>query len=662
MNKPARLLRFSLRARRFFQVKRWSAVGLWVCFCLPGLTPAEYGQSDQVSDLILQLQSPQSATKANAAYKLSEIKDPRAVEPLIATLKGGAPANVRAVVVYALGQIADPRAVEALSATLLDHDVTVRQNAARALAAIKDPSTAAPLIVALRDPDARVRLPASMELGLLKDPRAVEPLIAALQDTNLDVRKNAAGSLGLLKDPRAVEPLIATLQDTDPYVRQNAAASLGRLKDPRAVEPLIAALQDTNANVRHNAIAGLADIQDPRAVQPLTAALQDSDPENREMAAGALRRIGGRGAPPIAADSGVSTSAQKPGVIPIITGNGASVLFLRFSPDGGELARVTQFFPVMLMDANGYRKARTFPVGMRMVAYSPDGTKIATAEGRDGARVWKANDAGEPMQGPGAAEVRLLNTPLEVLQTPSQDPTQTLFWTEFSPDGKRLITTHSYGHVKVWNTSSWAVEQEVNLAETTALTAAFAPDGKTIVIGDTSGKLHQWDLATKTWRGNWDTPPGSGAVTGVAFSPDGKTLVTTHQSAPGNVLAMLWQNNVTGVPDRITGGAWRASAEWTAQLEPGFGSAAFSKDGKLLALGGRTIKLLDPSTWREIRTIELPEMTHREATTQGSQIENEPYASTKYPALIMALAFSPDSRTLAAGALSGAIYLLKMNP
>ena len=85
-------MRFSLRARRFFRVKRWSAVGLWVCFCVPGLTPAEDGQSDQVSDLILQLQSPQSAAKANAAYKLSEIKDPRAVEPLIATLKGGAPA------------------------------------------------------------------------------------------------------------------------------------------------------------------------------------------------------------------------------------------------------------------------------------------------------------------------------------------------------------------------------------------------------------------------------------------------------------------------------------------------------------------------------------------------------------------------------------------
>ena len=62
-------------------------------------------------------------------------------------------------------------------------------------------------------------------------------------------------------------------------------------------------------------------------------------------------------------------------------GTGA-VLFLRFSPDGRELARICQFGPVALLDTAGYHRARTFSVGMRMVAYSPDGTKIATAEGR----------------------------------------------------------------------------------------------------------------------------------------------------------------------------------------------------------------------------------------------------------------------------------------
>ena len=180
------------------------------------------------------------------------------------------------------------------------------------------------------------------------------------------------------------------------------------------------------------------------------------------------------------------------------------------------------------------------------------------------------------------------------------------------------------------------------------------------MIGDASGKLHQWDRAAKARMGDWGTPPGSGATTSVVFSPDGKTLVTTHQSSPFNALVMLWQNNAAGVPDRITGVAWRGSAEWTAQLEPGFASAAFSKNGKLLALGGSNIKLLDASTWKEIRTIELPEMTHREATTQEWQNGNEPYASMKLSVFIEALAFSPDGRTLAAGSLDGSIRLVPL--
>ncbi len=108
--------------------------------------------------------------------------------------------------------------------------------------------------------------------------------------------------------------------------------------------------------------------------------------------------------------------------------------------------------------------------------------------------------------------------------------------------------------------------------------------------------------------------------------------------------------------------AWRASAEWTAQLEPGFASAAFSKDGKLLALGGGRIKLLDASTWKEIRTIELPRMTHREATTQEGQNDKEPYPSMKLSVFIEALSFTPDGRTLAAGSLDGSIRLVQLTP
>ncbi|MGA7412811.1 MAG: hypothetical protein WBW33_20205 [Bryobacteraceae bacterium] len=108
---------FPLRARRFFRVKRWSAVGLWVCSCLPGLTLAQDGKSDQVSDLILQLQSPQSATKANAAYKLSEIKDPLAGTPLPQPIGTIGPNSLAQATVTVPGSVGAPGTLSQFTST-----------------------------------------------------------------------------------------------------------------------------------------------------------------------------------------------------------------------------------------------------------------------------------------------------------------------------------------------------------------------------------------------------------------------------------------------------------------------------------------------------------------------------------------------------------------
>lgn len=74
------------------------------------------------------------------------------------------------------------------------------------------------------------------------------------------------------------------------------------------------------------------------------------------------------------------------------------VLALKFSPNGGELARFCFGNAVALIDTTTYRRARTFlseaqhTPELRGLAYSPDGTTIATAEGHHGARIWNAAD------------------------------------------------------------------------------------------------------------------------------------------------------------------------------------------------------------------------------------------------------------------------------
>jgi WD40 repeat protein len=313
-------------------------------------------------------------------------------------------------------------------------------------------------------------------------------------------------------------------------------------------------------------------------------------------------------------------------------------VFLRFSPSGGELARIPQFGPVVLSDTTSYKKARTFSVGMRMVAYSSDGTKIASAEGTDGARVWDAGVQGKRIPSV-SGEFYLIETPLKVLQAPSKDSTHRVFWTEFSPDGKRLITTQANGHVKVWNTSSWAVEDDLSLTDSEVRAAAFTPDSKTLVIGDVKGRIYHWSFESKTKIESALTREPLGAVLGIVFAPDGKTLVTCHQSKSASTVRI-----------------WNTST-WVTQIEEGFFCAAFSKDGKIVALGGRNINVMDPGSGKPIRTIELPETTLGEL---GPGFPKEPDADKKIPTQIRALAFSPDGKTLAAACI-GPLRIVKMS-
>jgi WD40 repeat protein len=103
---------------------------------------------------------------------------------------------------------------------------------------------------------------------------------------------------------------------------------------------------------------------------------------------------------------------------------------------------------------------------------------------------------------------------------------------------------------------------------------------------------------------------GPGILSAVAFSPDGNTLIATSLMAAKPVI--IWN-----------------TTDWIAETESGDNSAALSKDGKLLALGGRNhIKVIEQASRKEIRNIELPEMTRGEVTRNN---EKEPNEKEKIP-------------------------------
>src|SRR5439155_9239512 len=114
-----------------------------------------------------QLRSLEWKVRSQAAEKLDESKDPRAVEALVEALKDK-DRNVREAAAGSLGRIGDASAVDALLEALKDYDQCVRRAAADALGMIRDERVILP---------ARVQLEVGINSRCLNSSEAVENLI-----------------------------------------------------------------------------------------------------------------------------------------------------------------------------------------------------------------------------------------------------------------------------------------------------------------------------------------------------------------------------------------------------------------------------------------------------------------------------------------------------
>jgi len=114
-----------------------------------------------------------------------------------------------------------------------------RRLAALGLGLMKDPRAVEPLIAALRDADRLVRSSAARALEDIGDRRAIEPLRALLGDEDEVVRYNAAEALGGLgADARAAVPALEkALADPSELVRSGAARALKKIRGEEPGKP-----------------------------------------------------------------------------------------------------------------------------------------------------------------------------------------------------------------------------------------------------------------------------------------------------------------------------------------------------------------------------------------------------------------------------------------
>jgi hypothetical protein len=169
--------------------------------------------------------------RIQAADALAQLKDVRAVEPLIGLLETESEWNANRIA-DALVKLGSP-AVPALSRHLIMSFVgpeTGREPlVARALGAIGDMAAEPALVRALQEGTDEVRIRSAAALYTAGSQASVHPLIRAVTDPVWEVRAQAARALGGLPDPEAIPALKAALGDPEWWVRRNAGLALERV-------------------------------------------------------------------------------------------------------------------------------------------------------------------------------------------------------------------------------------------------------------------------------------------------------------------------------------------------------------------------------------------------------------------------------------------------
>jgi len=231
--------------------------------------------------------------RLGAATALGLLRDPQAVDPLLATLMDTEKAY-RDAAILALRRIGVP-ALPALMRDLKSPEVLMRRAAASGTIGTGSPTTNVALAAALRDPDEEVRVSAALALGWKGNVAAVGALVQALSDAKWRVVDAAVKGLGEI-GTEAIGPLLAVLSQPGGAVEvhyqvSRAVATMGR----PAVPILVEALATSPPEAQKWVASALGEIGDPRAVEALERLEANATGDLKWVAQEQLRVLSGMG-------------------------------------------------------------------------------------------------------------------------------------------------------------------------------------------------------------------------------------------------------------------------------------------------------------------------------------------------------------------------------
>ena len=300
------------------------------------------------------------------------------------------------------------------------------------------------------------------------------------------------------------------------------------------------------------------------------------------------------------------TFAQEP---TILEHDGGGIWTVAFSPvDASLVASAGEDGTIKLwnLQANTVATLAAHDDSINSIAFSPDGQLLASGSEDFTVKVWSV-----PTKQIVATLEHVVDGFVEAVTGVS-----------FSPDGEQLATAGP--NVKLWDVSTFT---ETNTLQTTdwVWTTTFSPDGQRLVTGDESGNVEIWN--TQSGQSVETLEVYENSVYSVQFSADTRTLAIAGDDGLKLWALPNWQSS----PDPYFIGALTESYEDVEAI-------AFTPNGEMLAgANGDWIGL-----WGKDSGVHIAEL------------ENSTWVN--------AIAFSPDSASLASGGEDGKLRIWDLEP